>query len=118
MTRIRYQPAALRGALWAWRSLRRLRGHLDQDRLASVQVAPPAAVGPVARRGVDAALARGGATCLERSLVVQAFEAAEGNPRDVVVGVSAPDEAFGAHAWLDGDRGGDDFVEIHRIGAR
>jgi hypothetical protein len=34
--------------------------------------------------------------------------------RDVVIGVRSEDK-FEAHAWLDGDPDGVDFVEIHRI---
>jgi Transglutaminase-like superfamily len=40
--------------------------------------------------------------CLGRSLVRQAWLAAAGDQRDLVIGVRRTPE-FGAHAWLDGD---------------
>jgi hypothetical protein len=36
-------------------------------------------------------------------LVLQAWHAARGTPRDVVIGVTRPGRAFEAHAWLEGD---------------
>jgi hypothetical protein len=42
-------------------------------------------------------------TCLEQAFVLQRWLAAHGEEREVVIGVSAPGEAFGAHAWVDGE---------------
>ena len=53
-------------------------------------------------RGVRAALRRIGETCLVNSIVMQAWEAAHGKRRDLVIGTTGP-ESFEAHAWLDGD---------------
>lgn len=53
-------------------------------------------------RGVRAALRRIGETCLVNSIVMQAWEAAHGRRRDLVIGTTGP-EGFHAHAWLDGD---------------
>ena len=39
----------------------------------------------------------------ERALVLQAWHAAGGTPRDVVIGVARSEPNFRAHAWLDGD---------------
>lgn len=58
----------------------------------------------------------GGATCLERSLLRQAWLKGRGTMRDVVIGVRSEHE-FEAHAWVDGDPDSVDYVEIHRIRA-
>ena len=42
-------------------------------------------------------------TCLTRSVVLQVWDAAQGLPRDLVIGVTAPGDGFRAHAWLDGE---------------
>lgn len=54
-------------------------------------------------RGVAAVLHRRRARCLERSLVLQTWLAAHGDPRDLIVGVTRPGEDFSAHAWLEGE---------------
>ncbi len=56
----------------------------------------------------------GNASCLERSLLRQAWLRGRGTVRDVVIGVRSKD-GFEAHAWLDGDADGADYAEIHRI---
>lgn len=38
-----------------------------------------------------------------RSAVLQAWDAAHGHPRDLVIGVTAPGARFKAHAWLEGE---------------
>ena len=53
-------------------------------------------------RGVRATLRRLEETCLVNSIVLQAWEAAHGQRRDLVIGTTGP-EGFHAHAWLDGD---------------
>jgi Transglutaminase-like superfamily len=55
-----------------------------------------------AERGVSAVLRRRGESCLVRSIVLQAWEAAHGRRRDLIVGVTDP-AGFRAHAWLEGD---------------
>ena len=62
------------------------------------------------------------ATCLERSLVMQAWLTAHDVRRDIVVGV-ARDEAgtVSAHAWIDGVAYPEEYAKysvIHRIGPR
>jgi hypothetical protein len=59
-------------------------------------------------------------TCLERSFVLQAWMAAHGDARDIVIGV--PDTEFGrepAHAWVDGTdaESAGRYLELHRIPA-
>lgn len=88
----------LRAAWWAYRCLRRARRRLAAGR-TELRGAPPSL--PVAAvRGVEAALRRGRATCLEAALVRQQWLAAQGVTRDVVIGVTAPSDGFRAHAWL------------------
>ena len=41
------------------------------------------------------------ATCLERSLIMQRWLMANGQPHDVLIGVRSPRETTIAHAWLD-----------------
>jgi hypothetical protein len=50
-----------------------------------------------------AVLRRRGSPCLEASLVRQAWHAAQGSPRDLFIGVTAPGGGLEAHAWLEGD---------------
>jgi Transglutaminase-like superfamily len=41
------------------------------------------------------------ATCLERSLIMQRWLMANGQPHDLLIGVRSPRETTIAHAWLD-----------------
>jgi hypothetical protein len=72
-----------------------------------------------ARRGVYALLRRRPHTCLERALVLQAWESAHGNVRDVVIGVDPRGMEFAAHAWLSGepDAEAPRFEELMRLPA-
>ncbi|MFI2662308.1 lasso peptide biosynthesis B2 protein [Micromonospora carbonacea] len=96
-------PHGLRVAAWAIRARRRVRRQVAHGGLDAVRPpAPPP--GPDADREVVlAALRRTGANCLERSLVLQRWDAAHWVPRTLVIGVTAPSTGFHAHAWLDGD---------------
>jgi hypothetical protein len=51
---------------------------------------------------VRGALRRQRESCLVNAIVRQAWEAAHGQRRDLVIGTTAPDD-FRAHAWLEGD---------------
>jgi Transglutaminase-like superfamily len=94
----------LRAALWAERALRSARRTLKRNGVEGIVVPAPPALPEQAGRGVNALLRRrSSSTCLERALVRQRWLAAHGRPRDVVIAVQAPDEAFQAHAWVDGD---------------
>ncbi|HXE99981.1 MAG TPA: lasso peptide biosynthesis B2 protein [Solirubrobacterales bacterium] len=99
----RLHPDNLRAAWWALRTARRTRRLLGAEGLEAA-LAPPAPppLSPEAERGVRAVLRRGGESCLVRSIVLQAWEAAHGRRRDLIVGVTDP-AGFRAHAWLDGD---------------
>lgn len=112
-------PTRLAAAAWALVSLASVRRRLDADDLRALWVAPPPPGLPdIARRGVDIVLRRAGATCLQRSLILQAWDRAHGTDRAVVVGVTAPRQGFRAHAWIDGESGCDtdtQFTELLRL---
>lgn len=107
-------PRTLAAAAWAFAALRSARRQLASGRLGDVRIPAPPRLPAAARRGVDAVLRRRGASCLERSLVQQRWLAAHGEPRAVVVGVSAPSE-FTAHAWLEGEPVMAEYHEIARL---
>jgi|SRR5579884_2211632 len=113
----RIDVPTLHGAAWAAIELERLRRALRRGGVAAAVVHSPSAAPARGTRGVHAILRRRRATCLERSLILQQWYAAQGAPRDVVIGVTAPAEGFAAHAWLDGDpaEAGSAFREIHRL---
>jgi transglutaminase superfamily protein len=96
----------LRAAWWTLRAARRTRSMLARQPLESAMANLPE-VPPLpdhAERGVRAVLHRRGDTCLIQAIVLQAWEAAHGRPRDLVIGVTSPRGGdFEAHAWVDGD---------------
>jgi transglutaminase superfamily protein len=108
--------AAWRGAWWARRALRSSRRHLRRQGVNGLVVPPPPALPPAAGRGVDAVLRRVPGTCLERAVVLQAWRTAQGDRREVVIGVR-PGDDFLAHAWLDGDADpvAAQFLELLRL---
>ena len=107
---------SLRVARWAWAARRRLARSLRTDGIEAIgnlEPLPPA--GARHRSAVSAVMRLTGATCLVRSAVLQHWDAAHDRPRPLVVGVARrPDGAIAAHAWLDGERSGNGFVELHR----
>jgi hypothetical protein len=58
-------------------------------------------------------------TCLERALVLQRWEAMQGRPVEVIIGVDGSSAEFRAHAWLEGDpdNDGGSFRELMRLPA-
>jgi hypothetical protein len=105
---------ALRAALWTTRALRATKRQLASVPVTEVRVPAPPEVGPSSLSVVRRTLNRWPSTCLERALVLQRWLAAGGDTRDVVIGVTAPGEAFGAHAWVDGEA--DDYHEsVHEL---
>lgn len=113
-------PASLRAALWAAVALRRTRRALRGGRVTDVVVGAPPRLPRRAGRGVRAALRRWDPTCLERALVLQAWETSQGGGRDVIIGVRGSGASMAAHAWLDGERNGDlgVYEELMRVPAR
>lgn len=118
--RRRYVVAKVRVAVWAWRAATRVRRQLRDGGLDAMQVPSPPVVGTQAEGGMRRVLRRRRLSCLEHSLVRQRWHAAHGSDRELVIGVSGPGEAFGAHAWLDGDPVSQNhgFQEIVRLPAR
>jgi Transglutaminase-like superfamily len=99
----RFHPNNLRAAWWAVRTARRTRRLLTASGLdAALAPPPPPSLPAAAERGVQGGLRRWGESCLVNAIVLQAWEAAHGRPRDLVIGTTGP-EGFRAHAWLDGD---------------
>lgn len=103
-------------AVWAAQQLRRLRRDLESDGVRAAVARPPRARSRRAGHALMATARLGRATCLERSLLRQAWLRERGMARDVVIGVRR-DESFAAHAWLEGDGDGAGYVEMHRISA-
>jgi hypothetical protein len=107
----------LRAAAWAVRALRQARRTLRTGGMTGARVSAPPALPRSAGRGVHAVLRRSSASCLERALVLQRWEAAHGAPAAVVIGVQGPTRGFRAHAWLEGrpDRFAGAYVELVRL---
>ncbi len=104
----RFHPANLRAAWWAFRTASRTRRLLAARGLdAATAPPPPPALPGEAGRGVRAALRRRRESCLVNSIVLQTWEAAHGCDRDLVIGITGPED-FRAHAWLEGDAHADD----------
>ncbi|HVF31390.1 MAG TPA: lasso peptide biosynthesis B2 protein [Acidimicrobiales bacterium] len=97
----------LRAAAWAWRAAAAVRRAGDLE--PTTPAVPSLPDG--AREAAVAVLRRTGTTCLVEATVLQAWDAAHGRPRDLVIGVRKDHEGFEAHAWLDGD----DDAEQHRF---
>jgi hypothetical protein len=119
MARRHLDVTALCGALWALLALRQARRRLRRRGIAATRVTlrPPRT--PRAERGVHGLLRRAQASCLERALVLQRWEAGQGRSREVVIGVHGASRDMLAHAWLDGD--GDQlapaYAELMRVPA-
>ena len=116
MTLRSLDPAVLRAAWWSLRALRHAERKLGREPLESVMAALPRvpALPDRAGRGVNAVLRRRDDTCLERAVVLQAWEAAQGRPRDLVIGVTSPGDGFKAHAWLEHERVSPEYAELMR----
>lgn len=108
-------PASLRAAWWAERSLRAMRRQFRDRPPFEVSLAEPPPLPQRAFRGVRAVVHRRDLACLERSLLYQSWLAAQGERVDVVFGVTSPRE-FSAHAWLDGYEAdsAERYVEVAR----
>ena len=110
----RFAPVTLRAAWWTYWSVRRARRQL-RDSGVRAQIPPPPTLPWAAGRGVNAVLRRQEPTCLERSLVMQAWLAAQGERHDVVVGVNRTTSGIDAHAWVDLPRGSSDAARYHEL---
>ena len=94
---------SLRAAWWTFRAARSARRQIAAGRFDAVRLPPVPVLPPEAARGVAAVLRRRDDTCLVRATVRQRWWAAQGSPRDLVIGVTPPSSGFLAHAWLEGD---------------
>jgi Transglutaminase-like superfamily len=96
----RHRPAVF---VWLDRGLADVRKSLQADGIdqARSRLTDP----PYAMRWltflVAARLSMQRATCLERSLIMQRWLMATGQPHDLLIGVRSPRETTIAHAWLD-----------------
>jgi Transglutaminase-like superfamily len=104
----------VRVAVWVTRELRRLREALARDGVRVSVRRPPRRMSRNSGRVVLFAARLGRASCLERSLLRQAWLRGRGTERDVVIGVRSAGK-FEAHAWIDGDPDAVEYAEIHRI---
>jgi Transglutaminase-like superfamily len=111
----------LRAAWWTARSIRRLRDGLRTNGLEA-ELATPPPLPSSAVSGVTATARCMRATCLERSLLLQKWLLAHGQPHTLVIGVPAPgDKPFIAHAWLEGHDRADDgaaYAQLVRLDPR
>ncbi len=105
---------------WAHMVLPLVRTRLaDHPITEGVQIVAPPTVRGQARAAVAAALEARHATCIERSLILQRFDAASGRQRALIIGVTSPAAGFEAHAWLEGDAHPDRGLrEVIRVAAR
>ncbi|MFG1677280.1 lasso peptide biosynthesis B2 protein [Micromonospora sp. NPDC049282] len=99
----RHGLRGFRVLVWTVRARRRVRRQLVQGGMDAVWPPAPPVGGASDRTVVVRALHRAGANCLERSLVLQRWDARQRTSRTLVIGVTAPSAGFHAHAWLDGD---------------
>jgi hypothetical protein len=99
----RLTPSNLRAALWALRSLRLAKKGLRAGQWESIQLPSAPNVPHSSLRAVDYVLRRNSASCLPTAILRQAWFAAHGSQRDLVIGVTTPSRGFEAHAWLEGD---------------
>jgi hypothetical protein len=99
--------------------VRDARRQLRDGSLNDLSVAPPRRLPPSAEYGVHAVLRRLPSTCLERAVVLQRWRIAQGDPREIVIGVLRGEDDFKAHAWVEGE--GDElapaFEELMRVPA-
>jgi hypothetical protein len=99
----RFTIPNIRAGLWTLRALRIARAEVSAGRWDSIELPRVPGLPRSAERTVETVLRRSAATCVPRAVVRQAWFAAHGAPRDLVVGVTAPSAGFEAHAWLEGD---------------
>lgn len=111
------RPTSLRAALWTVSACRAV--HSCDGGVMRGPALPEAPQGPVSAAGVVHLVLRArGEQCLVRSYVRQAWLAAHGDQRELVIGTTGVD-GFAAHAWLSGedDTEGVGFQELMRLPA-
>jgi Transglutaminase-like superfamily len=108
------RPGDIRACWWAVAEARRAKRQLAADPLSPTTLRPPPSLAERHGWAIDPALRRLGFSCLVRARVRQAWHAAHGVQRAVMIGVTAPAEGFSAHAWLEGDDGLD-AARLHEL---
>lgn len=93
----------LRAASWAIRAGRLARRQFAAGGLDALVIPTPPSLPPEAVTGVLLGLRLQRASCVPSAAIRQAWYAAHGDQRDIVLGVTAPGAGFRAHAWLEGD---------------
>ena len=96
-------PGAWRGVVWAGRAVRQTRRDLREGSIDELSVEPPVGLPATADAGIHAVLRRLPSTCLERAVVLQRWRTAQGDPREIVIGVMRDADEFKAHAWVEGE---------------
>ncbi len=105
--------SSLRVVAWTRASVRALDQSLHRDGLAATSgLSTPPTASARHRRIVAGLLRR--RSCLVRSAVLQRWDADHGHGRPLVIGVARDGDGYAAHAWLEGERSGDGFVDLHR----
>lgn len=104
----------LRVGLWALVEVRRVRRDLRQHGTHAVVRPVPRRAPGRAGRGIHLAAKVSRATCLERSLLRQAWFVQHGRSVDVVIGVRRGG-SIEAHAWVEGDDDSSAYTEIYRL---
>ena len=107
----------MRAAWWARSALRAARCGLARGEIRDIELPTPPKLPASAARGVAGLLRRRDHTCLEGALVRQRWLIAQGEPRAIAIGVTAPSQGFAAHAWLVGEEDPDwpIFHELTRL---
>src|ERR1019366_3768699 len=93
--------ATLRAAVWAARSVRRVRRDLTRYGVHA-QVPPPPSLPDAAGRGGVIVLRRSSSTCIQQAWVSKGGPLAPGHPNVVVFGAPRHSDTVMAHAWVDG----------------
>ena len=106
----------LRAFRWAVQQLGDVKRRLPTEG-TSTRIQVPTGLGPRGWRGVRTAVLVTRPTCLELSLLLQAWLGVYSPAPDVVIGVRKQSGKIEAHAWLDGrDPGFDDsYEELTRL---
>jgi hypothetical protein len=98
-----HPPAVASAAAWALRARYRTRRGLSREAFKRSDVPRVPSAPADAELAVRAVLKATRSTCLTGSIVRQHWLAAQGDERDLVIGVSRAAGDFRAHAWLVGD---------------
>jgi hypothetical protein len=98
------RPAAvIRTVVWAFRAVPAVQRALARRRFTAGDVPIPPSAPEGAEIALNAVLRVRRAKCLTRSIVRQQWLAAQGDLRELVIGVTGSHPEFRAHAWLVGD---------------